>query len=399
MSLAELREATQADLRPIGDGDLHEIGGYKLLARIHTISQSRLYIAACSASNRLLLAKTLPRGFEAAALVRFDREVRNAQRIAGRHFAAIFDYAMTPVPTLFQEYIVGPSLSKYLHQSAAAGVRPSDASTIATAVLEALSWIHDAGVAHRDLKAENIILHATRGPVVVDFGISAHAQDPRLTADGFLIGTPSYMAPERFEGNDDLRSDVFSWGVLAARLFSGRHPFDPEGTCQSPRDYYLRLLARAPDLSGVPTMYHQPIMSALAPIDERSSASQVLAMMDQRTRQISGQKPHTQGGSQERTLLDFDLGEKWLEKNADFALALIDTRRASAARARRDVQDIVGATSSTWQRLAVRIEYSRAGPLLCLWYVRTITLLIAVFAGMATGLLFYSLFELLWLLA
>ena len=91
----------------------------------------------------------------------------------------------------------------------------------ALGLAEALVAIHEAGVTHRDLKAENVIL-SDAGPKVVDFGIARHPDLSQVTASQVVLGTPGWLAPERLQGIEaSPASDVFSWGLLVAYAASG----------------------------------------------------------------------------------------------------------------------------------------------------------------------------------
>lgn len=92
-------------------------------------------------------------------------------------------------------------------------------------ILDALAHLHAQGLVHRDLKPANIALDAKRGPVLCDFGL-VHLADSLLTQRGAMLGSPAYMAPECFGGEaPDVRSDLFSAGVIAYELLTGNLPF------------------------------------------------------------------------------------------------------------------------------------------------------------------------------
>jgi serine/threonine-protein kinase len=124
------------------------------------------------------------------------------------------------------EYVEGHDLGEYFRRGIVFG--PSDIVSIATQLLDALDHAHEQGVVHRDIKPANIILTTAGRVKVTDFGI-AHIYTSELTQAGMVMGTPSYMAPEQFQGIPvDGRADLFSVGVLLFHLLTGRKPF--EGT-------------------------------------------------------------------------------------------------------------------------------------------------------------------------
>src|SRR5690606_22689412 len=98
-------------------------------------------------------------------------------------------------------------------------------------VSEALIAAHGQGIIHRDIKPQNIFLHASTGrALLADFGIAVPLDDTtRITHTGSVIGTPAYMAPEQFEGGAlDARSDQYALGLVAWEMLSGRAPWEGE---------------------------------------------------------------------------------------------------------------------------------------------------------------------------
>jgi serine/threonine protein kinase len=105
---------------------------------------------------------------------------------------------------------------------------PARAIAIATAVCDALQYMHGQGVLHRDLKPENIMLCADGGIRIIDFGIAALAGSRRLTFGNFSrrMGTPDYAAPEQVKGKrGDARTDVYQLGIVIYEMLTGRTPF------------------------------------------------------------------------------------------------------------------------------------------------------------------------------
>jgi eukaryotic-like serine/threonine-protein kinase len=89
---------------------------------------------------------------------------------------------------------------------------------------------HQAGVIHRDLKPANVLIDDHDSVKICDFGLSAAGQgDSRVTTTGFLVGTPTYMAPEQVRGEPvDARTDIYSLGVIMYEMFTGRPPYSAE---------------------------------------------------------------------------------------------------------------------------------------------------------------------------
>jgi serine/threonine protein kinase len=142
------------------------------------------------------------------------------------------DFGVTAggAPFLVMELLDGRSLDSEIFHSA-----PMPAARCAEIVVPlcgVLAEAHEAGILHRDIKPANVFLHASRvGETVkiLDFGIAKLLDGgASLTVEGGIVGTPAYMAPERFRGATlDGKSDVYSLGVMTYQMLSGRLPFDP----------------------------------------------------------------------------------------------------------------------------------------------------------------------------
>jgi DNA-binding response OmpR family regulator len=171
-----------------------------------------------------------------AQLARFRREGIAACRIAHPNAVEVLDFGVSSggVAYLVMELLSGRTLGSLLRTS---HVLPlARAAAIVAPVCDALAAAHAAGIVHRDVKPDNVFLHAFGGGEVVkvvDFGIAKLLDDAMpdgdLTQHGTLVGTPTYMAPERLLGNDyDARSDIYSVGVMLYLSVSGYLPFTTE---------------------------------------------------------------------------------------------------------------------------------------------------------------------------
>lgn len=162
---------------------------------------------------------------------RFEREIRATQSIRSRHVVRVIDagHLASGAPWLAMELIEGESLRARLEREGRLPI--DDAVSIATAILDALEAAHAAGVVHRDVKPENVLLARERGGVVpklADFGLAREQDGPQITAPGSVVGTPRYIAPELARGKQgvDARSDLWSVGVLLYEALAGLRPFD-----------------------------------------------------------------------------------------------------------------------------------------------------------------------------
>jgi len=166
---------------------------------------------------------------------RFMREARVAASVRHRNVIEITDFGLSDdrkTPYMVMELLEGESLADRLDRQRL--VDPRFATQIVWLALRGLAAVHDAGIVHRDLKPENIYLVTDSDgtyPKLLDFGVSRETQDDaNITKEGILVGTPSYMSPEQARGlrDLDLRTDLYSMGVILYELLAGQLPFESE---------------------------------------------------------------------------------------------------------------------------------------------------------------------------
>ncbi|WP_157099623.1 serine/threonine-protein kinase, partial [Microbispora sp. ATCC PTA-5024] len=239
--------------------DPERLGEYWLAGRLGAGGQGVVY-EAYDGEGRRVAVKVLHGGAAAdpETRERLGREAAAARRVASfctaRVVAADLD---GPRPYLVSEYVEGPSLRRAVAEGHPfAG---DDLHRLATAVATALTAVHEAGVVHRDLKPDNVLL-GPDGPRVIDFGI-ARTLEMSLTTAGLVAGTPTYMAPEVFTGQRaGAPADVFAWGGIVLFAATGRDPF----TAESLGGVMHRVLSADPDLSALPEGLRPLVGAALA---------------------------------------------------------------------------------------------------------------------------------------
>jgi len=159
---------------------------------------------------------------------RFLREIRYVAQLDHPHIARLIDSGETDyLLWLAMPYIPGETLRQVLRREARLPI--ARAVPMACEVLDALEHAHAHGIAHRDIKPDNLVL-SPEGAVLVDLGIAravAHSGDDRVTRSGFVVGTEEYMSPEQAAGHPDVdgRTDVYSLGVVLFESLAGRPPF------------------------------------------------------------------------------------------------------------------------------------------------------------------------------
>ena len=167
------------------------------------------------------------------AIARFRREARAMAAVRHDNVVTVTDTGTDEegTPFLVMELLEGESLNALIKRERK--LTPEAAVPIAMQMLSGLAAAHDRGIVHRDLKPGNVFLawgnEGERRVKILDFGISKFAEGATrdLTAEGTMIGTPHYMAPEQARGDKDVdhRADLYGVGVLLYRMVTGRLPF------------------------------------------------------------------------------------------------------------------------------------------------------------------------------
>src|SRR6266480_3409110 len=159
---------------------------------------------------------------------RFLREIRYAGRLHHARIAPLLDSGETDYLLWFvMPFVPGETLRQVLRRDRILAV--DSGARVGCEVLEALAHAHGQGLAHRDIKPDNIVL-SDGGAVLVDFGIAraiASSGEDRVTRSGFVVGTEEYMSPEQAGGSPDIdgRTDIYSLGIVLFEALAGRPPF------------------------------------------------------------------------------------------------------------------------------------------------------------------------------
>ncbi len=214
----------------MSDHSVGTLGKYQIIREIAR-SNDIVYEAYDPVMNRRVALKELsmPGGATPQAreerTKRFLREAKAAGSMAHPNIVTIYEYGeQNGRHFIAMEYLDGHTLRNEIDTQGFLELGKS--FTIAREVLKALDYAHSNGVIHRDIKPDNIQLLPDGRVKLTDFGIARLTFEPNITMDGQVFGTPSYMSPEQVVGKDiDVRSDLFSVGVILYEMISGQKPF------------------------------------------------------------------------------------------------------------------------------------------------------------------------------
>lgn len=215
-------------------------GRYRIGARIARGGMASVYEAHDLRLDRTVAVKIMHAGLGDATAgdeefaARFVREARAAARLSHPHVVAVFDQGEDAGTVyLAMELVPGHTLRDTIAKEAP--MAPEKALALLDPVLSALASAHRAGLVHRDVKPENVLIADDGRVKVADFGLAkAISADTQHTAtQGVLIGTVSYLAPELVvDGKADPRADVYAVGVILYELLTGRKPHTGESPIQ-----------------------------------------------------------------------------------------------------------------------------------------------------------------------
>ena len=201
---------------------------FQVLRRLGQGGMGQVYLAEQQSLTRKVALKILRPDLAAnsSALQRFQNEAKAVAKLSHANIVQVYAFGeWEGLHYVAFEYVEGKNLNQYLTKKG-----PPElllALSLMRQVAAALQRAGEAGITHRDVKPENILLTRKGEVKVADFGLSLDVHQPEnLTQTGVTMGTPLYMSPEQVEGNDiDPRSDIYSFGVTCYHLLSGNPPF------------------------------------------------------------------------------------------------------------------------------------------------------------------------------
>ena len=206
---------------------------YELLERVGQGGMAIVYRGLDRQLKRVVAIKVLHKHLAdyQEARDRFEREAQAVAKLRHENIVEIFDYSGAEAAEaagssyIVTEFIDGKTLKQQITDRPIA--YPEVGAMVVLQVCRALAHAHAAGILHRDVKPENIMIRNDGVVKLMDFGISHMVDLERLTVTGQLLGSPAYMAPEHVEGRPlDFRTDVFAAGIVLYQLTVGKLPFE-----------------------------------------------------------------------------------------------------------------------------------------------------------------------------
>jgi serine/threonine protein kinase, bacterial len=266
------------------EGSLLE-GRYRVATKIATGGTSTVYRGLDTRLDRPVALKVMDSRYsgDQQFLTRFQLEARSVARLKDPGLVAVYDQGLDARhPFLVMELVEGGTLRELLAERGP--MPPYAVAAVLRPVLGGLAAAHRAGLVHRDVKPENVLISDEGEVKIVDFGLVRAVAEAGITSDSVILGTAAYLSPEQVkDGNASPRSDVYAAGIVAYELLTGQTPFSGD-TALSVAYQRLDTDVPAPSsvISGVPSQLDELVQRATArdPASRYADAQDMGAELD-----------------------------------------------------------------------------------------------------------------------
>jgi serine/threonine-protein kinase len=253
------------------NGDLLEgallDGRYRVATKIATGGTSTVYRGLDTRLDRPVALKVMDSRYsgDQQFLTRFQLEARSVARLKDPGLVAVYDQGLDARhPFLVMELVEGGTLRELLAERGP--MPPHAVAAVLRPVLGGLAAAHRAGLVHRDVKPENVLISDEGEVKIVDFGLVRAVAEAGITSTSVILGTAAYLSPEQVkDGNASPRSDVYAVGIVAYELLTGQTPFSGD-TALSVAFQRLDTDVPTPSsvISGVPAQFDELVERATA---------------------------------------------------------------------------------------------------------------------------------------
>ena len=263
-------------------------GKYKIYDEIGSGGFATVYLGRNVDTNQIVAIKVLSQQFtrEPRYVERFRREAGLAERIRHPNIVRVLDHGIEDgLHFLIMEYVQGLTLDQIIERKGRLPVQ--EAVSYVQQTLAGLQTAFEAGVVHRDIKPANLMITSDGAVKIMDFGIARVESAVGLTQSGMFLGTPRYISPEMARGSGaDIRSDLYSVGLLTYEMLVGAPPFDGENPWAV---LHQQLETEPPSLrharADVPRWLEAVVWRAIAkdPAQRFQTPAEMMAALEQQT--------------------------------------------------------------------------------------------------------------------
>ncbi|WP_293036052.1 protein kinase [Mycobacterium sp.] len=260
-------------------------GRYLIQSKIASGGTSTVYRGLDTRLDRPVAVKVMDSRYagDEQFLIRFQREARTVARLKDPGLVAVYDQGSDARhPFLVMELVEGGTLRELLGERGP--MPPYAVAAVLRPVLGGLAAAHRAGLVHRDVKPENVLISDDGEVKIADFGLVRAVAAAGITSTSVILGTAAYLSPEQVrDGDASPRSDVYSAGILAYEMLTGRTPFTGDSALSIA---YQRLDTDVPApgavIDGVPAQFDQFVERATArdPDERYADATEMAANLD-----------------------------------------------------------------------------------------------------------------------